>query len=86
MRDIGDLMSRAEFKLLTVDCDTITVPYPDAFVLMEHLRAMGEQVITLFLFCLFYMKRKTRKKKRHQGLTQNEKKKKKKTSSAKIKH
>jgi len=40
--DVAGLMQGAGFSLPTVDVDTITVQYPDAFVLMEHLRAMGE--------------------------------------------
>ena len=63
MRDVGDLMSRADFQLLTVDCDTITVPYPDAFVLMEHLRAMGEQVL-FYYYYFFFGKTKIHNKKK----------------------
>lgn len=40
--DVASLMQGAGFSLPTIDVDTITVHYPDAFVLMEHLRAMGE--------------------------------------------
>ena len=42
-RDIGDLLSAAGFALPTVDADTITVRYPDAFTLYHHLQMMGEQ-------------------------------------------
>ena len=42
-RDIGDLLSSAGFALPTVDADTITVRYPDAFTLYHHLQSMGEQ-------------------------------------------
>ena len=42
-RDIGDLLSAAGFALPTVDADTITVRYPDAFTLAAHLHGMGEQ-------------------------------------------
>jgi NADH dehydrogenase [ubiquinone] 1 alpha subcomplex assembly factor 5 len=41
-RDAGNLLGRAGFSLPTVDVDTITVPYPDAFTLMQHLWGMGE--------------------------------------------
>ena len=42
-RDIGDLLSAAGFALPTVDADTVTVRYPDAFTLFHHLHAMAEQ-------------------------------------------
>eukprot|EP00475_Leptophrys_vorax_P023421 TRINITY_DN32063_c0_g1_i2.p1 TRINITY_DN32063_c0_g1~~TRINITY_DN32063_c0_g1_i2.p1 ORF type:complete len:214 (-),score=55.02 TRINITY_DN32063_c0_g1_i2:716-1357(-) len=42
VRDVGSLLQRAGFNLLTVDVDTITVPYPDMFTLMNHLKLMGE--------------------------------------------
>ena len=32
----------ARFTLPTIDVDTITISYPDAFSLMEHLSFMGE--------------------------------------------
>lgn len=35
-------MQRAGFALPTLDVDTFTVSFPDAFVLMEHLQRMGE--------------------------------------------
>ncbi|KAF0852787.1 mitochondrial Complex I (CI) assembly protein NDUFAF5/C20orf7 [Andalucia godoyi] len=41
-RDAGNLLSRAAFSLPGVDVDTITVPYPDAFTLMQHLWFMEE--------------------------------------------
>ncbi|EWM23628.1 putative methyltransferase mitochondrial-like protein [Nannochloropsis gaditana] len=40
--DCGSLLQAAGFALPTVDVDTITVSYPDALVLMEHLQGMGE--------------------------------------------
>ena len=40
--DMGQLLQRAGFTLPTVDVDTITVAYPNMFVLMEHLQGMGE--------------------------------------------
>ncbi|TKA74419.1 hypothetical protein B0A55_06211 [Friedmanniomyces simplex] len=42
VRDVGNLLSRAGFKLLTVDVDDIVVDYPDIFALMSDLQAMGE--------------------------------------------
>ncbi|CEG36956.1 Predicted methyltransferase [Plasmopara halstedii] len=40
--DAGNLLSATGFNLCTVDTDYICVEYPNAFVLMEHLRGMGE--------------------------------------------
>ncbi|KDO32383.1 hypothetical protein SPRG_02860 [Saprolegnia parasitica CBS 223.65] len=40
--DAGNLLQSAGFTLPTVDTDYITVEYPDAFVLMEHLQGMAE--------------------------------------------
>ncbi|KAF2635756.1 S-adenosyl-L-methionine-dependent methyltransferase [Massarina eburnea CBS 473.64] len=42
VRDIGGLLQRAGFNLLTVDVDDIVVDYPDSFALMKDLQAMGE--------------------------------------------
>ncbi|RMZ81127.1 hypothetical protein DV738_g2470, partial [Chaetothyriales sp. CBS 135597] len=42
VRDIGGLLNRAGFKLLTVDVDDIIVEYPDTFALMQDIQAMGE--------------------------------------------
>jgi NADH dehydrogenase [ubiquinone] 1 alpha subcomplex assembly factor 5 len=42
VRDIGGLLQRAGFKMLTVDVDDIIVDYPDMFALMQDLQAMGE--------------------------------------------
>ncbi|KZF23520.1 S-adenosyl-L-methionine-dependent methyltransferase [Xylona heveae TC161] len=42
VRDVGGLLQRARFKLLTVDVDDIIVDYPDSFALMTDLQAMGE--------------------------------------------
>lgn len=44
--DVGDVMTASGFKLLTVDHEHITVPFPSAFTLMEHLRRMGENHAT----------------------------------------
>ena len=42
IRDIGGLLTKAGFKLLTVDVDDIIVDYPSVFALMTDLQAMGE--------------------------------------------
>jgi NADH dehydrogenase [ubiquinone] 1 alpha subcomplex assembly factor 5 len=42
VRDIGGLLGKAGFKLLTVDVDDIVVEYPDTFALMADVQAMGE--------------------------------------------
>jgi NADH dehydrogenase [ubiquinone] 1 alpha subcomplex assembly factor 5 len=42
VRDIGGLLNRAGFQLLTVDVDDIVVEYPDTFALMTDIQAMGE--------------------------------------------
>lgn len=42
VRDIGGLLTKAGFKLLTVDVDDIVVDYPDMVSLMKDLQAMGE--------------------------------------------
>ena len=42
VRDVGGLLQRAGFQLLTVDVDDIVVDYPDMFALMRDLQAMGE--------------------------------------------
>ncbi|KAK2877041.1 hypothetical protein FQN49_001467 [Arthroderma sp. PD_2] len=42
VRDIGGLLTKAGFKLLTVDVEDIVVEYPDTFALMADLQAMGE--------------------------------------------
>ena len=39
--DAGSLLSRARFRLLTVDSDTLTVPYPDMLTLCHDLQRMG---------------------------------------------
>ncbi|KAF2400271.1 S-adenosyl-L-methionine-dependent methyltransferase [Trichodelitschia bisporula] len=40
--DVGGLLQRAGFKLLTVDVDDIIIDYPNSFALMQDLQAMGE--------------------------------------------
>ncbi|MCJ1479505.1 hypothetical protein MMC13_008191 [Lambiella insularis] len=42
VRDIGGLLGKAGFKMLTVDVDDIVVDYPTSFALMQDLQAMGE--------------------------------------------
>ncbi|EFX03548.1 methyltransferase type 11 [Grosmannia clavigera kw1407] len=42
VRDVGGLMQRAGFNMLTVDVEDIVVDYPDSFALMADLQAMGE--------------------------------------------
>ena len=42
VRDVGGLLTKAGFKLLTVDVDDIIVEYPSVFALMTDLQAMGE--------------------------------------------
>ena len=42
VRDIGSLLQRSGFQLLTVDVDDIIIDYPDSFALMQDLQAMGE--------------------------------------------
>jgi len=42
VRDVGGLLQRAGFRILTVDVDDLVVDYPSAFALMQDLQAMGE--------------------------------------------
>ncbi|MCJ1351496.1 MAG: hypothetical protein MMC33_001480 [Icmadophila ericetorum] len=42
VRDVGGLLQKAGFKMLTVDVDDIIVDYPSSFALMTDLQAMGE--------------------------------------------
>ena len=42
VRDMGGLLTKAGFKMLTVDMDDIVVDYPSTFALMTDLQAMGE--------------------------------------------
>ncbi|PYH90135.1 S-adenosyl-L-methionine-dependent methyltransferase [Aspergillus ellipticus CBS 707.79] len=42
VRDVGGLLNKAGFKMLTVDVEDIVVEYPDSFALMADLQAMGE--------------------------------------------
>ena len=47
VRDMGGLLTRAGFKMLTVDVDDIIIDYPDTFALMMDLQAMGESNASL---------------------------------------
>jgi NADH dehydrogenase [ubiquinone] 1 alpha subcomplex assembly factor 5 len=42
VRDCGNLLQRAGFKMTGVDVDDIIVDFPDTFALMQDLQAMGE--------------------------------------------
>ncbi|EFC42282.1 predicted protein [Naegleria gruberi] len=42
IEDAGNVLTRAGFKLPTIDAETIKVYYPDPFTLMHHLQGMGE--------------------------------------------
>ena len=42
LRDLGDLLLRADLKLPVVDIDRVNVTYPNALALMSELRGMGE--------------------------------------------
>ncbi|KAF2125894.1 S-adenosyl-L-methionine-dependent methyltransferase [Dothidotthia symphoricarpi CBS 119687] len=42
VRDVGGLLQKAGFNLLTVDVDDIIIDFPDTFSLMKDLQAMGE--------------------------------------------
>jgi len=42
VRDVGGLLQRAGFQLLTVDVDDIIIDYPSSFALMQDLQSMGE--------------------------------------------
>ena len=42
VRDVGGLLQRAGFTMLTVDVEDVVVDYPDLFALMQDLQAMGE--------------------------------------------
>lgn len=47
VKDIGGLLTKAGFKMLTVDVEDIVVDFPNTFALMEDLQAMGESNATL---------------------------------------
>ncbi|KAF8251823.1 S-adenosyl-L-methionine-dependent methyltransferase [Wilcoxina mikolae CBS 423.85] len=41
-RDVGGLLDKAGFSLLTIDVDDVVIDFPDSFALMMDLQAMGE--------------------------------------------
>ncbi|EED19963.1 conserved hypothetical protein [Talaromyces stipitatus ATCC 10500] len=47
VRDVGGLLTKAGFKMLTVDVEDIVVDFPNTFALMEDLQAMGESNATV---------------------------------------
>lgn len=47
VRDMGSLLTKAGFNLLTVDVDDVIIDYPSSFALMMDLQAMGEGNATL---------------------------------------
>jgi NADH dehydrogenase [ubiquinone] 1 alpha subcomplex assembly factor 5 len=42
VRDMGGLLQKAGFTMLTIDVDDIVVDYPNSFALMDELQSMGE--------------------------------------------
>lgn len=42
VQDLGNLLNRAGFKMLTIDVDEVVVDYPDLLTLLDELRLMGE--------------------------------------------
>ncbi|KAL1457677.1 hypothetical protein WDU94_007881 [Cyamophila willieti] len=42
IRDVGSLLNRAGFNMLTIDVDEIVINYPSLFELMWDLKGMGE--------------------------------------------
>ncbi|KAG5438382.1 hypothetical protein PCANB_002870 [Pneumocystis canis] len=42
VQDVGNLLSKAKFKLITIDVENIIVDYPDIISLMKDLQKMGE--------------------------------------------
>ncbi|XP_026685214.1 arginine-hydroxylase NDUFAF5, mitochondrial [Diaphorina citri] len=42
IRDVGSLLTRAGFNMLTIDVDEIVIHYPSMFELMWDLKGMGE--------------------------------------------
>lgn len=41
-QDIGSLLNSANFCMITLDCDEMTVTYPDLYYLLRDLQGMGE--------------------------------------------
>ncbi|KAG8584025.1 hypothetical protein GDO81_008640 [Engystomops pustulosus] len=54
VNDIGNLMGRAGFNMLTVDTDEIQVHYPGMFELMKDLQGMGESNCAWNRRCLLH--------------------------------
>ncbi|XP_075719207.1 arginine-hydroxylase NDUFAF5, mitochondrial isoform X3 [Rhinoderma darwinii] len=54
VNDLGNLMGRAGFKMLTVDTDEIQVHYPGMFELMKDLQGMGESNCAWNRRCLLH--------------------------------
>lgn len=42
VKDVGGLLTKAGFRMLTVDVEDIVVEFPDTFALMQDLQLMGE--------------------------------------------
>ncbi|RYY83126.1 hypothetical protein EON63_11940 [archaeon] len=40
--DVASLMQGAGFSLPTIDIEKVTISYPNAFTLLEHIHRMGE--------------------------------------------
>ena len=56
MQDVGGLLNRSGFKMLTVDVDEIVVGYPTLFHLMEDLKGLlrkDASIDTLILYQFF---------------------------------
>lgn len=45
-QDVGALLGRAGFAMVTLDSDALVVNYPHIFALMHDLQGMGEQACT----------------------------------------
>ncbi|XP_075195398.1 arginine-hydroxylase NDUFAF5, mitochondrial isoform X2 [Anomaloglossus baeobatrachus] len=54
VNDLGNLMGRAGFNMLTVDTDEIQVHYPGMFELMKDLQGMGESNCAWNRRCLLH--------------------------------
>lgn len=42
VQDLGNLLNRAGFKMITIDIDEVTIDYPDMVTIMDELKVMGE--------------------------------------------
>ncbi|XP_056423867.1 arginine-hydroxylase NDUFAF5, mitochondrial isoform X2 [Hyla sarda] len=54
VNDLGNLMGRAGFNMLTVDTDDIQIHYPGMFELMKDLQGMGESNCAWNRRCLLH--------------------------------